>query len=156
MSQEQLAREITRRSVADSWREARGEWSLETVYFATEPDQCLCGQFPIIELCALRNCRNGVEATVGNVCVKKFLGLPSDRIFNGLKRIQSTPEAALNEEAIEYAYSRRWISGWERSFYIDTRRKRNLSERQAAKRLEINEKIIEHVARDARPGRAIR
>ncbi|MBK5186636.1 MAG: hypothetical protein JJD97_00235 [Gemmatimonadaceae bacterium] len=49
MSEYQLAQGIIKRSVVKNWPEARVEWSLATVYFATEPDQCLCGTFPIIE-----------------------------------------------------------------------------------------------------------
>jgi hypothetical protein len=156
MSQVQLKDEIISRSVAGSWEEARREWALREVYFASEPDQCLCGQFPIIELCVLTNRRNGREAVVGNVCVKRFLQLPSDRIFAGLKRIQVKPAAALTEEAIEYAFERRWINAWEREFYLDTRTKRKMSERQAAIRLQINERVSAGVARDARPARGFR
>ena len=42
---------------------------------------CLCSHFPIKEICVIRNRVNGVRAEVGNVCVKKFLGLPSGKIF---------------------------------------------------------------------------
>jgi hypothetical protein len=112
MGEYHLAQEIIKRSVAKNWNDAKREWALETVYFATEPDRCLCGKFPITELCVLRNRKNDREAVVGNECVKKFLGLPSDRIFNGLRRIQVDAEKALNEDAIRYAHSRGWINDW--------------------------------------------
>ena len=64
VSQSKLITEILERSVAQTWDEARREWSLYEVYEADEPETCLCGHFPIIELCVLRNRRNGIQATV--------------------------------------------------------------------------------------------
>jgi hypothetical protein len=156
MGQEQLKQEIISRSDADTWDQARREWALSEVYFASDPDQCLCGQYPIIELCILKNQVNGGEAIVGNVCVRRFLRLPSNEIFTGLKRIQVKPTAALTEAAVRYAFERGWIDAWERDFYLDTRTKRKMSERQAATRLRINEKVSAGVTRNARPGRGAR
>lgn len=148
MGHKELSAEIVRRSLANRWDGARLEWSLATVYFADEPQSCLCGHFPIIELCVLRNTRNRTEAVVGNHCVKKFLGLPSDKLFVAFKRIKKSDEGALNPEAIEYAHQRRWITDWERHFYFDTWRKRALTGRQLAKRVLINRKVLVAVARD--------
>ena len=153
MSHKQLSAEIVQRSVATRWDEARLEWGLETVYFADEPDTCLCGHFPIIELCVLRNKKNGREAVVGNHCVKKFMGLPSEKIFAALRRIQRAREAALNPEAIDYVHGRGWINAWERNFYFDTWRKRELSVRQMQTRVNINNMVLEAVALDTRPVR---
>ncbi len=50
-SQFQLATEIIKRSVARTWDEAKTEWSLYEIYETDEPETCLCGHFPIIELC---------------------------------------------------------------------------------------------------------
>ena len=150
MSHKQLSAEIIARSVATKWDPARLEWVLETVYFADEPETCLCSHFPIIELCVLRNTKNGAEAVVGNHCVKKFMGLGSDKIFQALKRIQRDEEGALNTEAIEYALRRKWINDWEQRFYFDTWRKRVLSGRQLEIRVEINRKVLAAVARDRR------
>jgi hypothetical protein len=60
VSQSQLITEILARSVAQTWDEARREWSLYEIYEAYEPETCLCGHFPIIELCVLRK-RNLTE-----------------------------------------------------------------------------------------------
>ena len=68
--QYQLAQEIIDRSNATNWDEAKLEWKLEEVYCEDEPDVCLCGHFPIMELCVLHNKHNGNRAVVGNVCVK--------------------------------------------------------------------------------------
>ena len=56
---------------------------LEDIYSEDEPETCFCGHFPINELCFL------------NVCVKKFLGLPSDKIFDAVNRITKDSETFL-------------------------------------------------------------
>ena len=144
-----LAEEIVALSDADVWDRAKLEWELEDIYHEEEPDTCLCGQFPINELCYLRNTKNGNRALVGNVCVKKFLGLPSDKIFDAINRTIKDINKALNAEAIDHAFKKRWISQWERDFYFDTWRKRLLSYKQAVKRIEINERVLRNV-RNAR------
>jgi hypothetical protein len=95
----------------------------------------------------LQNRINDHRAIVGNVCVKRFLGLPSEAIFAGLRRIARDPERALTAEAVEYAHSQRWINDWEKDFSHNTRRKGRLSERQLAKRLEINNRILDRATR---------
>lgn len=80
MSQYQLTSEIVSRSVAYTWDEAILEWSLLEVYENDEPETCLCGHYPIMELCVLQNIRNQNQVTVDNCCVKEFTGLTSDKI----------------------------------------------------------------------------
>lgn len=142
MSAFQLTNEIIKRSVARTWDQARLEWSLLEVYEADEPETCLCGHYPIIELCVLRNSQNGGQATVGNCCVKRFVGLPSDRIFQGVKRVRKDAAKSLNTEAIQHAFGRGWINDWERNFYFDVMRKRRLTPRQKAKKLQINNRVL--------------
>ena len=147
VSQFQLTTEILERSVAQTWDEARREWSLYEIYEADEPETCLCGHFHIIELCVLRNRHNGIHATVGNCCVKNFIGLPSDRIFQAIKRIRKDPSNSLNPEAIQHAFDRQWITEWERDFYFTIMRKRNLTEKQSTKKLQINDRLLRHMRR---------
>ena len=99
------------------------------------------------ELCVLRNRHNGIHATVGNCCVKNFIGLPSDRIFQAVKRIRKDPSNSLNPEAIQHAFDRQWITEWERDFYLTIMRKRNLTEKQSTKKLQINDRVLRHVRR---------
>lgn len=146
-----LSGEIIALSVADTWDRARLEWKLEDIYQEEEPDTCLCGHFPINELCYLRNTKNGNRALVGNVCVKKFLGLPSDKIFEAIHRITTDLTKALNPDAIEHAFQKHWISEWERTFYLDTWRKRSLSPKQSIKRGQINRRVMQNV-KNARKG----
>jgi hypothetical protein len=141
----QLTTEIVRLSEARSWSLAKLEWDLESVYFEEIPDTCLCGHFPIIEICILRNRVNDNRTIVGNICVKKFLGLPSDTIFRSVRRVHADKTKSLNEQSISYALSKRWINEWEHDFYADIRRKRNLTRKQAAKKLEVNRKVVEGI-----------
>lgn len=153
MGRFKLFGEIVARSVAKTWDEAVTEWALQDVYACEqgEPETCLCGHFPIVEICALRNRRNGVEVEVGNCCVKRFLGLPSDRIFTGLKRVRKNDEAALNVAAAEHAKAKGWITDWEYGFLINTARKRKLSPAQMNKRQQINARVLQKVKRSAKP-----
>ena len=145
MSEFKLTSEIIARSEASRWDEAKLEWTLQEIYHEEEPQTCLCGHFPINEICVIGNSENGGEAVVGNVCVKKFLGLPSDQIFRAIKKIREDDAAALNPDAISHAHRKGWINDWERSFYIDTWRKRKLSGKQLTKRIQINKNVLKHV-----------
>jgi len=142
MSEYKLTTEIIRLSSATNWAAAKSEWSLLEVYESVEPDTCLCGHFPIIEICVIANKRNGNKAIVGNVCVNKFLGLPSDNIFRSVKRVAKDNTKSLSVEAINHAHAKNWINDWERGFSLDTRGKRNMSEKQTQKRMQINKKVM--------------
>lgn len=144
-----LPEEIIALSVAENWDEARLEWRIEDIYWEEVPDTCLCGQFPINEMCYLRNIENGRRALVGNVCVRKFMGLPSGQMFDAIKRVAKDDSKPLNAEAIGHAFAKGWITEWERKFYFDTWRKRNLSLKQMAKRIQINTRVLARV-RNAR------
>jgi hypothetical protein len=142
MSQFKLVSEIVKLSDSDTWEQAKYEWNLQEVYFSDVPETCLCGHNPIIELCELRNRNNNNTAIVGNCCVKKFIGLPSDKIFQAVKRIKKDGDKSLNKEAIDHAQSKGWINDWEYKFYSDTFSKRKLSDKQRIKRNQINERIL--------------
>ena len=146
-----LATEIISLSVAKTWDEAKIEWELEEIYKQDVPETCLCGKFPILEICVLRNRRNGNPAVVGNVCVKKFMGLPSDHIFAAIKRVAGDIERPLNAETVNHAHRRGWINSWERDFYFDTMRKRSLSGKQNKTRVKINRKVLERTSRKSPP-----
>lgn len=147
MPEYQLTSAIIERSHAKTWDEAKLEWALAEVYEADEPETCLCGHYPIVELCVLRNTRNQADATVGNCCVKKFIGLPSDKIFHAVKRVRKDASKSLNAEAIQHAFDRRWINEWECTFYFDIMRKRKLTAGQAAKKREINGLVLTRMRR---------
>lgn len=151
MSEYRLIAEIIERSEATNWDQAKTEWGLAEVYQADEPETCLCGHFPIVELCVLRNKLNLVNATVGNCCVKKFLGLPSDLIFQAVKRVRADNDKSLNGESIEHAFGKGWINQWERDFYFNIMRKRNLSDKQTVTKRSINLKMMRNMRRAPPP-----
>ena len=142
MSEFKLTTEILALSSTSKWETAKLEWDLHEVFESEEPETCLCGHYPIIENCVLRNKFNAHLATVGNCCVKKFIGLPSDLIFQAVKRIRACITKSLNGEAVSYAYERGWINEWEFSFYADIMRKRVLSPKQTATKEKINRKFL--------------
>ncbi len=147
MSEFKLTTEIVARSVSPVWDAAKLEWTLHEVYEAEEPETCLCGHFPIIELCVLRNKMNSQLATVGNCCVKKFIGLPSDLIFQAVKRVRSDATKSLNGESLAHAKDKGWINQWEYDFYLRIMRKRNLTAKQAAKKVQVNEQFMRNMRR---------
>lgn len=147
MGQFKLFQKIISLSVSDTWENSKNEWELSEIYFSDEPDTCLCGH-AIIELCELKNKKNKKIAIVGNCCVKKFIGLPSDKIFQAVKKIRKDNTKSLNSEAIDLAYSKNWITDWEYKFSIDTFRKRILTPNQERIRQEINEKVLLKINKD--------
>jgi hypothetical protein len=147
MPEFQLTAEILARSYARTWDEAKLEWGLMEVYEAEKPETCLCGHYPIIELCVLRNRINRNQATVGNCCVKRFMGLPSDKIFTAVKRVRKDETKSLNAEAISHAFEKGWINDWEKTFYFNVMRKRNLSVKQSDTKAEINRKVLDRMKR---------
>lgn len=142
MSEYKLIEQIIKLSDSKNWEDAKQEWSLATVYEADEPETCLCGHHPIIELCILVNSYNRQHATVGNCCVKKFLGIRSDKLFESIKKIKKEPRKSVNEDMLIYAYRKGWITDWERNFYDDILRKRVLSYKQEGIKYKINDKIV--------------
>lgn len=142
MSEEKLIQEIIQRSHSNIWDIAKTEWALHKIYEAEEPKKCLCGHFPIIEVCILRNTINDQLAMVGNCCVKRFIGLPSGLIFAAVKRVKKDHTKSLNAAALQYAQNRGWIDPWEYGFLINTMRKLILSEKQLKTRIKINKKML--------------
>lgn len=142
MSEFRLFHEITTRSRSKAWEEASLEWNLTTVYESKKQKSCLCGHFPIIEICVLKNKFNQNTVRVGNCCVKKFLQLPSHKIFNAFKRIREDISKSLNIESLDYAFQQKWLNDWEISFYKDIFRKRNLTEKQSIKKSLINRLLV--------------
>lgn len=145
MSEYKLIQEIISLSESKNWDTAKTEWELDSIDFGDGEDTCLCGKYGIKQLCFIRNVENGQIVIVGSCCVKKFLGIRSDKIFNSIKLIKKDIEKSLNVEAIQFAREKYIINDWEMNFYIDTWRKRKLTAKQKAKREQINVKILEDI-----------
>ena len=152
MSEYKLSQRIIALSQASSWTLAKQEWSLHSIYQAEEPDTCLCGHFPIIEICVLKNKLNDNETVVGNHCVRNFIGLPSDKIFQAIKRISIDDSKSLNAEAIVHFHYKGWINDWEYNYYSDILRRRALSIKQLSKKRQINGKVLSGIASVRRRG----
>jgi hypothetical protein len=144
---EQLKTAILALSRATSWEVAKKEWRLVDISEADEPETCLCGHYPIIELCTIANATTSKSVDVGNVCVKRFLGFRSDLIFQSLKRIRADRDKSIGPDAAAFFHERGVINAWEYEFHQSTMRKRNLTERQLATRRQINEKVLAAVKR---------
>ncbi len=147
MSEFDLIRKIIELSFADKWDNAKKEWSLIEIIEAESPETCLCGHYPIIELCELKNNINGNTVIVGNICVKKFLGISSDKIYSTIKKLRKSIENTANIETIEFLYSKKEITDWEKEFYSRIARIRNLSDKQLKIKIEINNKILKIIKR---------
>lgn len=142
-----LKTEILRLSQADTWTQAIKEWILVGVHISEEPETCLCGHTPIKEMCELLNKVTWNTAYVGNVCVTKFIRIPTNRIFSCVRKITKDPSAGLNNDLAQYAYQRDWLNEWEITFTEQTKRKRSLSDKQRAVRIKINNKILANIVR---------
>lgn len=151
MGHSTLIYEIMQLSEGDSWEVAQKEWVIKIVYFSKAPMSCLCGHYPIMELCIVSNKKNHNEATIGSCCVKKFMQLPSNKIFDAVKRVKKEAQKSLNEETVTHMYKQKWISQWEYEFYLDTCRKRKLTPKQIETRRKINQKILVRLDKEQPP-----
>lgn len=138
----QLKREILARSSAKVWEVAKSEWRLVGIHEADEPNTCLCGHHPIKEICTIRNGITDLVTDVGNVCINRFFGIRSDKIFAAVKRIRRNVDKSLNAEAIVHFHSMGVINDWEYGFSQNTFRKRELSAAQLRTRQKINHKVL--------------
>lgn len=68
--------------------------------------------------------------------------MQSDAIFNGIKKIRKDVSGSMNMDALDYAYHMDFITDWDFGFYLDTMKKRKLTEKQLTKRKQINEKVL--------------
>ena len=147
MTEYHLVEGILQCSRSKIWDIAKSEWKLDGIDKLdrdTEPLTCLCGHYPIRELCYIHNEFTGQRLIVGNCCILRFTGLDSKRIFSSLKRVKRDNRRAFNADFINMAYDHDLLSEWESKFYLDTWRKRYLTSNQMRKRVEINEKLLRY------------
>lgn len=138
-----LTDEIIALSESDNWELAKFEWNFIYAYMSEEYQTCLCGRYPIQEICVIKNKKNGNETEVGNCCVNKFLGINrANKIFTSLKRVKKDISKSMSAETLDYLYNKNAINEFEYNFYSDIIRKRILSKRQSDIKKQINEKLI--------------
>ncbi|AEP10303.1 conserved hypothetical protein [Micavibrio aeruginosavorus ARL-13] len=84
---------------------------------------------------------------MGNICVKKFMGLDSDKIFQSVKRIKKDVTKSLSAEALQYAFQKNWIFLKDRDFYISIMKKRLLTEKQLKWKKDINLRVLSRLSK---------
>ena len=144
MSEYKLTTELLKLSSSTKWDEAKLEWELIDVEKVEEAEECLCGHYPILEICTIKNIKTTKLARVGNCCVKKFND-KSDKIFRAISKVKKNSSKSLNAETIDFAFNKKWITEKDRNFYMDIFRKRNLSTKQDSWKTSINKKILNKI-----------
>lgn len=140
----QLTEGIISLSKAERWTLAKTEWDFDYAYFSLSKQRCLCGHYPIKQICVIRNLSNGNIAEVGNCCVKKFLGLEQgEKIFSSIARLRKDINRAMSQEALVYLFDKEAISPYEYAFYRNTIKKRVLTDKQLVFRVRINKKLLD-------------
>ncbi len=138
---ENLRAHILSLSQAATFDAAKREWRLTGFSLHEEFDSCPCGK-AIKELCHIDNTVTGQSTYVGNVCIKRFIGIDTGNTFSGLKRIVKDEYANANEDLIRHAYKFGYIYEKEYGFLMQTTRKRLLSEKQLTWKQKINHRIV--------------
>jgi|GEM_PF-390630 len=147
---ERLKAEMIERSRDKNWDQAKLEWDLEDVFRVAEERICLCGHEPILQICTLRNLLTRQTAEVGNVCVEKFLGMRSRRVFSALKRIRDDENRSLNAATIDMFRKLGIIKHQDAEEYLSFyRRRKNISDEQKELRRDINKAVLKYVDRRA-------
>ena len=146
-----LIEEIIKRSKSNIWDEAKREWFFNNVEFANRSSKktCLCGHYPIVELCHLTNRYTNEDVVVGNVCVTKFMhvDVPVAQIIPSILRIKDNLSNSINDKLLDVVIDKNLINDWEIGFYSDTIRKRKLSFKQEHVRKRMNSKIIQSLTK---------
>lgn len=106
-----------------------------------EKGTCICGHF-IMERCIIRNRINGETLIVGNCCMKKFIHIDTSKHFDAIRRVRRDITRPFNPACLWEALVGKIINEDEYHFYIDTWRKRNLTENEKKWRIFLNEKIL--------------
>ena len=138
-----LTEEIIKLSVSRDWNNAKLEWKFEYAYQSEELETCLCGHYPIKNICVITNTKNRTSTEVGNCCINKFLGIEeANKIFTSINRIKEDLSKSMSIEVLEYLFQKKVITEFEYEFYADIIKKRKLSEKQQLLKTKINEKLL--------------
>ncbi|MBT0813019.1 hypothetical protein KIH41_17155 [Litoribacter ruber] len=142
-----LSEEIIKRSISGTWDEAKLEWYFDSAYKSPTPQTCLCGHNPIINICTIINKKNHTQVDVGNCCVTKFMGIKDGKkVFDSITRLNKDIKKSLSPEVIEFLKGKKVIDDFEFNFYLDTLRKKKLTQKQASIRERINQKFLDFVS----------
>jgi hypothetical protein len=135
--------EIISLSESNEWDFAKLEWKFDSAYYAEDLQGCLCGHYPIKNICVIKNRKNSFITEVGNCCINKFLGInDGNKIFSSLKRVKEDITASISAEVIEYLYRKNAISDFDYKFYKSIWRKRVMSIKQWEIKKRINDQFL--------------
>lgn len=138
-----LIEEIIDLSVAKDWNFAKLEWNFDFAYYADELQRCLCGHYPIRNICVIKNTKNTAVTEVGNCCINKFLGIEDgNKIFSSIKKVKEDIKSSMSSEVVEYLYRKKGITEFEYKFYKSIHRKRVLSPKQRDLKEKVNRKFL--------------
>jgi hypothetical protein len=139
-----LKDEIILLSNSQNWEIAKLEWNFELAYYSEDLQTCLCGHYPIKNICVIRNTKNSNETEVGNCCIKKFLGIDDgDKIFNSIKKVKDEISKSISIDVLEYLYNKKAISDFEFKFYLSIHRKRILTNKQTLFKEKVNWRFLD-------------
>jgi len=140
---------IFKLSTSPDWDTAKAEWELHFVYDDPSDRSCECGHSPIHQICVIKNRKNANKTEVGNVCVKRFLRLLSQRIFSVIRRIRWDINKLLNPKSLELFKDRGVISDGEEQDYLKYwRRRKYMSDDQRVQKADINQRVLDYVDRE--------
>jgi hypothetical protein len=137
-------------SNSNTWDDAKAEWELHFVYEDPNNERaCKCEHSPIHQICVIKNRKNGSKSEVGNVCVKRFLRLMSNRIFAVIRRLQWDIQKSLNPKALELFRERGVITfAEEQEYLVYWRRRKHMRDDQKQQKLQINQRVLAYVAKE--------
>ena len=124
---------------------SKKEWYVYNLVESNEPESCLCGKFPIKNLCYIKNNLNNNIALVGNCCVKHF-DLNYDWFFNGVKRLKANLRPT--GQFIIYLHDKKIINEWEYIFLTDRENSKKKSIKQDLKEKQIINKILKQLEKN--------
>lgn len=136
-------------SISNVWDDAKAEWQLHFVYDDPGDRACECEHSPIHQICVIKNHRNGNTTEVGNVCVRRFLRLVSNRIFAVLRRVRADINNSLNPAALELFRDRGVITYAEEQEYKSYWRKRTtITGVEKKQKIAINQRVLDYHDRE--------
>lgn len=138
-----LKESILKLSKSQNWEIAKKEWNFEYAYNSLDAKTCMCGKFPIKNICLIRNTITNELAEVGNLCIDKFLGIEDGRsIFVAIKKITHDINKSISKKALEYYKDKLEMTEKEYNFYNQILRKRKLSYKQLNWKRSLNRRFI--------------
>lgn len=146
-----LTEEILKLSSSKIWNSAKNEWIFDFAYYSDTQQTCLCGHFPIRNICVIKNESNNNVTEVGNCCINKFFRIhDGNKIFVSIKRLKEDISKSMSTEVLDFLHLKKIISPYEYDFYSNIIRKRNLSHKQLEFKKRINNKLIDLTSHESK------